>query len=249
MQKSGKQLNVYVMIFIFLLLPFTDITKPFQGVMLQAAKGEDDLYQIQQLSNADLLQQLIVVPKQVNDMHSLVEMVQRINKIDRPILQLLVAQGVKVRLFEGNLTDEPLLYYLKWHKPRGWTSDVTWEDVPGSGGNWLVSAKIGASSAGNGHGSLNLELHEIGHTVYNLLMTSSNYANEFSQVWNEDVHSLFPNNDYFHHYPSEYFAEAFAYYYFDEDSSEFIQKNANVTYEFFNSLNELNINEIEHNYY
>ena len=44
-------------------------------------------------------------------------------------------------------------------------NDATWDDVPGMGGSHTVFVKIGASDKGNGHGSVNLELHELAHSV------------------------------------------------------------------------------------
>ncbi|WP_407272779.1 anthrax toxin lethal factor-related metalloendopeptidase [Radiobacillus sp. PE A8.2] len=245
----GKRLLVLVIVFIFFILPHIQITKPLNGIMLQRALGQEDLGHLQNLNNSDLLAQLIVMPDQLTNRTELIKMVERINRIDRPILQLLVNQKVKVRLFEGKLTDEPLLYYLRWDKPRGWKSDVTWADVPGSGGGWLISAKIGASMPGSGHGSINLELHEIGHTVYKLLMTSPNYALAIQEMWNTEVNNMFDGKAYFIDYPSEYFSEMFAYYYFTNQSNQEMMEKAPKTYQFFNSLKLLKRQKIENNFY
>ncbi|WP_420535002.1 anthrax toxin lethal factor-related metalloendopeptidase, partial [Bacillus mycoides] len=45
---------------------------------------------------------------------------------------------------------------------------LTWDDVPGVGsdiGGKPVMARIGFSERGKGHGSINLELHEIAHAI------------------------------------------------------------------------------------
>ncbi|WP_170287579.1 anthrax toxin lethal factor-related metalloendopeptidase [Aquibacillus halophilus] len=249
MRKYGKKILFYLIVLLFLLLPFIDVTKPFSGIILQKAMGNEDLHHIQKLRNSDLLDELIVIPEKVKDKDSLINMVRRINSIDRPLLELLVNQGVKIRLFEGNLTDEPLLYHLKWEKPRGWKKDVTWEDVPGSGGSWLISAKIGASMPGNGHGSINLELHEIGHTVFNLIMTNPDYTKEFQSSWEQEVHEMFYSEQYFINHTSEYFAEMFAYYYYSEESAAIIKLKAPKTYKFFRELKSLNFNKIPRNFY
>ncbi|WP_138417065.1 anthrax toxin lethal factor-related metalloendopeptidase [Aquibacillus sediminis] len=217
--------------------------------MLHQAMGEVTTGLIEKLSNADLLQELVVVPNQSNQYQEVLDMVSRINQIDRSVLKLLVEQNVKIRLFEGALTDEPLLYYLNWNQPRGRGEGTTWENIPGSGGNWLISAKIGASDPGNGHGSKNLELHEIGHTVYNLLMTSPTYATAIQMAWEKEVTIYFPDNDYFTTYPSEYFAEMFALYYYDEDSKEKMKQITPLTYQLFQQLQTLKTDTIERNYY
>ncbi|MBM7569881.1 hypothetical protein JOC48_000350 [Aquibacillus albus] len=244
-----KNLKVSIIILLFSFLPFVDITKPFSGVMLQKAIGNDKGFSVQSLSNYDLLHNLVVIPENIENTLSLTVMLNRINRIDRSVLQLLVNQGVKIRLFEGSLTDEPLLFHLRGEKPRGWEKDITWDDVPGAGGNWLISAKIGASMPGSGHGSINLELHEIGHTVYRLLLTNERFAEKIEFIWKEEVHEMFPEKDYFIQYPSEYFSEMFAYYYYSKRSNYEMRNKAPLTYAFFERFQQLNGNEIEPNYF
>lgn len=244
----NKQIRVITIVLFFSFLPYVEITKPFNGILLQKAKGYEELIKINELENADILRNLVVIPEKVKDIKSMYQMVQRINHIDRSVLTLLVNQGVKVRLFEGNLTDEPLLYYLKWNSPRGWKEDVTWEDVPGSGGGWLISAKIGASMPGSGHSSINLELHEIGHTVYRILMTDPKLAKDIQDMWQHEVKRMFLDEAYFVSYSSEYFAEMFAYYYYSKESNFMVKNKAPNTYDFFKQLPYINRNAIEQIY-
>ncbi|MDL4839727.1 anthrax toxin lethal factor-related metalloendopeptidase [Aquibacillus rhizosphaerae] len=243
-----KRIRVMVIILFFSFLPYVEITRPFNGIMLQHAKGNQDLLQLQSLKNADLLYKLIIIPEKLTDTKSLSNMVNRINRIDRALLEMLVDQGVKVRLFEGKLTDEPLLYYLKWDQPRGWKRETTWENVPGSGGSWLVSAKIGASMPGKGHSSINLELHEIGHTVYHVLMNDPSYATKIQHAWNKEVEFMFSGQDYFVNYPSEYFAEMFAYYYKNKRTNAIIKLKAPVTYELFNEFSSITFTNFDQIY-
>ncbi|UFU01253.1 toxin [Radiobacillus kanasensis] len=245
MKKILKYMVQLIIICMLLMLPFIDITRPFHGIMLEQAKGKEALYPIYKLENADALEELVVIPEKVQNANELIRMLKRINSIDRPILDLLMDQGVKIRLFEGSLTDEPLLYYLKWDKPRGWKENVTWEDVPGAGGGWLVSAKIGASVSGNGHGSINLELHEIGHTVYHLMNTSQKHHQNIRKLWKKEVSLLFPGQDYFATYTSEYFAEAFAYYYCNESSRKKLQQFAPKTYQFFQQFHSMDFSNLD----
>ncbi|MDC3412986.1 toxin [Aquibacillus sp. 3ASR75-11] len=238
-----------MLIFLFLVLPFIDITRPFQGLMLSKAVAKKDIPNMNSLSNIDLLRQLVVIPDNLEDKDELGKMIYRINQIDRPVLSLLVNQRVKVRLFQGSLTDEPLLYFLRWEKPRGWKKDVTWTDVPGSGGGWLVSAKIGASEPGSGHGSINLELHEIGHTVYKLLKTSPVYAEKIQEIWKMEADQVYPDNAYFLNYSTEYFAEMFATYYYSDETANKIADNAPQTYQLFSDFVSLKTNKITRNYY
>ncbi|WP_199868531.1 anthrax toxin lethal factor-related metalloendopeptidase [Virgibacillus senegalensis] len=121
-------------ILLFLFIPFIDITRPFHGITLNKAIGSDWSGRMKQLDNYDLLDEIVVAPEHPDNPEAVAGMVTRLNRIDRNLLQMLDGQQVKVRLFEGRLTDEPLLYHLKWKQPRGWEQEATWEDVPGSGG-------------------------------------------------------------------------------------------------------------------
>ncbi|SDL68298.1 anthrax toxin lethal factor-related metalloendopeptidase [Sediminibacillus halophilus] len=249
MKHVNRLIKPAIVIFIFLFFPFIDITKPFHGITLNKASGSDYVQLLQQLDNYDLLDEIVVVPENPDNPAAVAGMVTRLNHIDRNLLQLLASQQVKVRLFEGRLTDEPLLYHLKWKQPRGWEQDATWEEVPGSGGGWLVSAKIGASQPGNGHGAFNLELHETGHTIYRLLETMPALAEEMDENWKEEAAHLFPRDDYFLTYPSEYFAEVFAFYYAGKRSKQIISEKAPQTYRFFTKLKQLDLSSVPQYYF
>ncbi len=221
---------VVVIVTLCLIVPSIEITKPFTGMTLNRAISQEKSTYISSLQNTDLLKSMIMVPQKTYNDQALQDMLSTIDDIDRPLLQHLNEKGVMIRLFKGNLTDEPLLYPLKWQKPRGWEQDVTWSDVPGSGGGWLVSAKIGSSSAGNGHSSLNLELHEIAHTVFNHLPPKRKET--FRDIWKKEVSTMFPDDTYFTSYISEYFSESFAHYYFNGKTSSQLRRKAPLTYEF-----------------
>ncbi|WP_077621786.1 anthrax toxin lethal factor-related metalloendopeptidase [Sediminibacillus massiliensis] len=244
-----KHCKVVFIVIIFIIIPFSDFTRPFQGIVLQKAMGNEKFHQVRNYANYDLLDKLVIVPERAKSTKALIGMLGRINSIDRSVLDMLTHQGVKIRLFEGRLTDEPLLYYLKWQEPRGWNHDITWSEVPGAGGSWLVSAKVGASEKGSGHGSINLELHEIGHTVYRILNSSNDYANRLKDIWLTEVESMFPDKAYFQDYPSEYFSEMFAYYYYSEESVERIKAKAPETYCFLASLKREDLRQIPLYYY
>ncbi|WP_053219467.1 anthrax toxin lethal factor-related metalloendopeptidase [Virgibacillus senegalensis] len=102
---------------------------------------------------------------------------------------------------------------------------------------------------GNGHGAYNLELHETGHTVYRLLRTQPSLAAHMEQHWKEEAVKLFPGNRYFLTYPSEYFAEVFAYYYSGGKSKQAVSKKAPKTYRFFARLKQLDVSSIPQYYF
>ncbi len=221
-----------------MIVPSIEITKPFKGMTLNNAISREKTSALSSLQNEDILKSMIFVPPKVEEKQALEDMLTTIDGIDRPLLQFLQSKGVMIRLFKGNLTDEPLLFPLKWKQPRGWEQDVSWSEVPGSGGGWLISAKIGSSSSGNGHSSLNLELHEIGHTVFNHL--SDSQKAQFKEAWQEEVKMMFPNREYFSSYTSEYFSESFAFYYYNENTSDHLKWKAPLTYKFMEVFKKKN---------
>lgn len=80
-------------------------------------------------------------------------------------LKELRDKGVEVIACRDNVTDHRT--HLKGVQPRGWPAGKTWENVPGGqSGNEVVVATTGTDSKrrvpvrGEGHGSINLTLHE-----------------------------------------------------------------------------------------
>ena len=67
---------------------------------------------------------------------------------------------------------------------------------------------------GNGHSSVNLELHELAHSIDIYVFNELRYNQDFLEIWNQEKDQLFPGKSYYLTYPEEYFAESFAYYYF-----------------------------------
>lgn len=184
-----------------------------------------------------LLEDIIVLPNGDFDQIAAESMITRIEEIHFNILTKLADQQVKVKLFNGKLTDELLLSHLRGVVPKGWEgTGKTWDDVPGSGGSLLVAARIGYSGKGNGHGSVNLELHEIGHSVDRRLFQSISGSFKFKEIWDEEKQRLFLGRNYFLNHPEEYFAEAFAMYYLGEMTRGQLKFMAPKTYLFIKKL-------------
>ncbi|WP_407081821.1 anthrax toxin lethal factor-related metalloendopeptidase [Psychrobacillus antarcticus] len=122
--------------------------------------------------------------------------------------------------------------------PRGWESG-TWDDVPGLGGNPTI-ARIGYSDFNNGHGSKNLELHEIAHAIDIYVFDGISNSDEFKKILEKEMLSLMSSHPYpnfiYHLYPEEYFAEAFAYYYLNNERKDELKQRAPLTYSFFQKL-------------
>lgn len=203
------------------------------GILLKDYESISFYINTSLLEHYKILKHIVVLPEEDFMEQDAIEMIQRIDHINTFILKSLYEEGVFVKLFNGAITDEPTAAHLKGTKPRGYSENgPLWDDVPGIGGSKVVLAKIGSSEKGSGHGSVNLELHELAHTIDQFVFDSVRDDMHFQSIWKKEVAQLFPGRDYFENYPEEYFAETFALYYLSEDSREFLKNSAPLTYEF-----------------
>jgi hypothetical protein len=164
-------------------------------------------------------------------------MIHRIANIPPSILNVLVYQNIHLYLFNGKLTDVQGFEHLEGLKPRGYsTKGSKWGEVPGIGGSKLVLAKIGHSNKGMGHGSINLELHELAHSVDQYVLGNVRFNQAYLTIWKEEAPRLFPQKAYFLHFPEEYFAETFAMYYLNEESRMELAMYAPKTFLFFQNM-------------
>ncbi|MBA9027715.1 anthrax toxin lethal factor-related metalloendopeptidase [Peribacillus huizhouensis] len=184
------------------------------------------------------LERLFLFPEQSFNVGEAVNSVEQISKLPPATIQKLVDKNVKIKLFTGRLTDDPHTMHLRGVKPRGYTNNqTTWDDVPGMGGNRIVFVKIGATESGNGHGSINLELHELAHTIDTFAYNGIRDNNLFLIIWEQEVSGLFPDKAYYSTYPEEYFAETYAMFYANSVSNKVLKEKAPRTYSFIKQLN------------
>jgi hypothetical protein len=104
--------------------------------------------------------------------------IQELDKWPDGVLMALALQNTKVIVCRGSVTD--FRTDLKGKAPRGWPPGSSWDTVPGlnfmeGNGNSTVIAIIGHAAGkphvpvtGEGHGSVNLILHESGHAFDNV---------------------------------------------------------------------------------
>ena len=208
----------------------------FDGIMLGNYPFNSDLYQsIKNDKSLQQLNQIIVLPKQSFDQKEAAAMITRIASLPSSFLEKIKQSGITVKLFTGKLTDNPTAKQLAGQVPRGYQANITWDNVPGIGGSKVVLAKIGSSEKGKGHGSVNLELHELAHSIDRYVLGEISSSKKFRLVWEKEHEQLFPGNSYFL-YPEEYFAETFAMYYLNNDTKEILHRKAPKTFEFINQL-------------
>ncbi|MFC0274358.1 toxin [Metabacillus herbersteinensis] len=184
-----------------------------------------------------VLGEIVLLPKETIAEEDAVYMIKNLEKIDQHILMLAAEQNIKVKLFDGSLTDQKGLRMLKNERPRGYASDgPNWQEVPGMYEDRIVYAKIGHSQYGRGHGSVSLELHEFGHSLDRHVFNYVRKDPLFLSIWKQEAKSLFENRTYFINFPEEYFAESFAMYYLSEATKDLLFKKAPLTYKYMNSL-------------
>lgn len=218
-------------IILFAVFFISDKTRAdYKGILL----SESDLYPTLQLRTGSLLKDIVVLPKNAYNHNEAKDIIFRLDQLPKSILQKTAHQHIKIILFNGKLTDH--VSYLQGEVPRGYTEPVVWDNVPGIGGTELVYVKIGHSARGKGHGSVNLEYHELAHSLMNLVYNDTIVSDEISNLWSLEAESIFPGNPYFLNYKEEYFAECFAYYFFSPETRRVLQQKAPKTYEFFKKL-------------
>jgi hypothetical protein len=99
--------------------------------------------------------------------------VEQLAKMPKALLDALKANGTKVKVCRGSVTD--YLTELRGVTPRGWPAGSTWDSVPGlqqPANKEVVISTIGHDAhnahvpvTGEGHGSVNLVIHETAHGV------------------------------------------------------------------------------------
>ncbi|WP_240620296.1 anthrax toxin lethal factor-related metalloendopeptidase [Peribacillus acanthi] len=207
--------------------------KTYRSLPLNHALKKDGIFR-----KEPLLQKLFLFPEESFDAAEVDSIATRISHLPPHMLTRLNEREIKIKVFNGALTDQKEAAHLAGIKPRGYKkTGVNWDHVPGMGGNKMVFVKIGASEMGKGHGSVNLELHELAHTIDRLIYDNIRYKEEFLRIWKQEAPVYFKGRDYFIKYPEEYFAEVFAMYYLNDTTKQELKNGAPQTYKFIQNLN------------
>lgn len=206
------------------------------GIFLFEYPKQSLLYESLQPENVRLAGKLIVLPENDFDQGEAAQIINRIMLLPESMILKAVDSNIKVKLFEGRLTDNPTASHLKGIVPRGYTSEKTWDQVPGIGGSRTVLVKIGSSEKGKGHGSVNLELHELAHSLDRHVYDGIRHEERFLKIWKHESRLLFPGRAYFLDYPEEYFAESFAMFYIGGLPAKLLKEAAPQTYLYIEGL-------------
>jgi|GEM_PF-692286 len=222
-------------LFIFLIcIPFYHLAKAFpEGRPLSTYQFKTTKFTL----TKPVVKELILLPNSDFPEKEAIKMIKNIQKVDDDILLLAAEESIQVKLFTGSLTNINGLKGLKNIKPRGYgENDPNWDVVPGMSEDRVVYAKIGHSEFGKGHGSICLELHEFAHAIDRYVFHYVRFDPVFINIWKQEVDFLFPFNNYFLQFPEEYFAEAFAMYYYDKNSKDVLSEIAPLTFKYIQSL-------------
>ncbi|MGD6803253.1 anthrax toxin lethal factor-related metalloendopeptidase [Rossellomorea vietnamensis] len=207
----------------------------YPGLLLEKAPIKKDIK-----LNSEVLEEIILLPEEPFDEPEARQIIYRLDHLPPRLLHSVQTEGIMIRLFQDKLTSFPTTQHLKGVTPRGYTNtERTWDEVPGIGGSKLVLVKIGHSEKGSGHGSINLELHELAHSINRYVLDDLYYRMKFTAIWKQEAHLLFPEEDYFLNYEEEYFAEAFAMYYLNLKTNEELEEKAPATHQFFAELESM----------
>ncbi|MEH7885794.1 toxin [Bacillus sp. JJ1609] len=227
-------------VFIVIILSFTLLGSSnanMDGIFLNDFPKHSILYNLIDRESVSLIGQMIVLPEEDFDQKEAAGIINRIAMLPDSMLKRAVNHNIRVKLFEGNLTDNPSARHLKGVIPRGYTTNRTWDQVPGIGGSRTVLVKIGSSDKGKGHSSVNLELHELAHSLDRHVYGGIREKEQFLKIWRHESRLLFPGRAYFLEYPEEYFAESFAMFYIGGMPTRLLQQAAPQTYQYIKSLN------------
>lgn len=231
-----KWVTSFTIVSMFLSL-ITTSQASFDSIRLADYPKDSVLYQqINTVTSMQQLQELIVLPKTLFNQKEAAAIINRMGSLPETLLNKINKQGITLKLFTGKLTDNRTASYLTGQVPRGYRTETTWDEVPGIGGSQVVLVKIGHSEKGQGHGSVNLELHEMAHSIDKIIYQNISKNKEFQLIWEQERGTLFPGNSYFILHPEEYFAETFAMYYLNNDTKGLLRKKAPKTFEFIKSL-------------
>lgn len=186
--------------------------------------------------NHNLISQLVVLPQGNYNEPEADKMMDRLSTIPADLLEGLKDNGVKIKLANGKITDEPEFASYKGITPRGWEkTGLTWDDVPGVSMN-IVIVRIGYSNKGKGHNGQNLELHETFHAIDRLVLNKVSSSAEFVDLWKNEANNDYAGDGYVSAYAEEYFAETATLYFYSEKTREHLKQDMPLTYDFLDKL-------------
>lgn len=147
-----------------------------------------------------------------------------------------------IDLVADNVTQHPAMESYANRRPRGWAEGRTWSEVPGAGATGRHGTIIAGNSLHRGHGSVDLILHEVGHTVDRYFKDrdgTMDFSNTrvFSEVNRATpFETLYgPSAGYQSSNDEENFAEMFALYYAGPETRQRLSEIFPAGFSYFQS--------------
>jgi len=172
-------------------------------------------------------------PKVISHLHEL-------DLIPLKLQEVIVAGGLDIIFFNGQLTDNWELRKSKGKKPRGWEKGDIWDKVPGGVAGVRVYIGINGDYYWTPEGKDNIFLHEFGHG-FDKIVGKRFYHKPISrepiirQAVKEEPFKG-DGEDYFH-YPLEYVAESVDWFYSNYHSRRKLRENQPTIFEFLSEIN------------
>ncbi len=183
---------------------------------------------------------IILKSESIDEAH-LDDFITQVKKFPESLMQEMISRKAKIHLIQGQgVTDDPT-----WGFSFSTFDGRSWSDVPGAGGNprWGKPTRIVVNRLHEGHGSVNLFLHEHGHALDSTYKTdgASN-----SKAWKEllkrehikEYLSSICKKDYCL-VPREAFAETFARFYESYDTRNELLGKVPEIHKFYENLHNV----------
>lgn len=165
------------------------------------------------------LESFEALPAEVRE-EALNEVMDIYSRLPVSLITTLRQRNRGIDVVADNVTTHPAMRSYQNVRPRGWAEGRTWSEVPGAGATGNHGTIIAGNSLHRGHGSVDLILHEVGHTVdryfknrgagmdfsSSRMFTEINTATPFGPLYG-------PSASYQQSNEEENFAEMFALYF------------------------------------
>ncbi|MFF2856933.1 toxin, partial [Peribacillus sp. NPDC058002] len=139
--KRKKWLSIFAL-FVFLLSMLSYTLAKDEGVKWRNLNKDNLLRQAELFKGNKELQRIFLFPEEEFDEREALKIAGTINKLPHSLLVKTAESGVRIKLFDGDITENQSAAKLKGKTPRGYLNkETTWDDVPGMGGSHTVLVK------------------------------------------------------------------------------------------------------------
>lgn len=142
--------------------------KRVEEILTQYSLGtgwsEDNLKKLTPFMGVKILDSFAALPPEEREA-ALNEVMDIYSRLPVNLLITLRQRNRGIDLVADNVTNHPAMESYANRRPRGWAEGRTWSEVPGAGATGRHGTIIAGNSLHRGHGSVDLILHEVGHTV------------------------------------------------------------------------------------